>query len=255
MYVDLHIHTDFSDGKINIDSFMSKLCSNYDVIAFTDHEHIFNPYEYKNNGLTKYLSGVEICCNHNGKYIEILGYNFDVQNSQIIQLVNDIKNLRVSIIKKILSDNGFNITDLPYNPFRINVPLPAHINRNEFWHKYNDVYKEYCHSVPAYEVIDAIISANGIPVLAHPMESLCGFNECEVERFVISLGIKTVEMITPKHSKSDIMHLSNIISRNQLYASIGSDSHQEVMKKIDYKYDINERQYEWIQDIVNKEIV
>lgn len=252
MCVDLHIHTKCSDGKIDIEDSIPNLYSNYNLIAFTDHENIFDPSKYHINGSTKYLSGVEICCNHNGQYIEILGYDFNAQNKEMIEIVNKVKKLRVSIIKKILNRNGFNIQNLPKNPFRFNVPLPEYIDSKDFWRKNNIEYKEQCHSVPASTIISAIVNAQGIPVLAHPMESLAGFSAQSVEQFILSLGIDIVELITPKHSKEDVALIGDIISRNCFYASIGSDSHQERLKKIVHPYNINEKQYEWIRNIINE---
>lgn len=250
MQVDLHVHTNLSDGKINIENTMPTLYAEYDIIAFTDHENIFDPFLYSTNGSTKYLSGVEICCNHNGQNIEILGYNFDTKNKELVELVKKVRNLRISVIKEIMDENGFKTENLPENPFRINVPLPEYINSNDFWKKYNVKYKKQCHSIPALYVIDTIIQAHGIPVLAHPMESLIGLGEKDIEQFILSLAVGTVELITPKHSKKDISLINDIIVRNHLFASIGSDSHQASLRDVGHVYDLSEKQYEWILDMI-----
>lgn len=254
MHIDLHIHTKYSDGKIDIEDSFHHLYSKYKLISFTDHENIFDPSKYYVNSSTKYLSGVEICCNHMGQNIEILGYNFNVHNKEMIEIVNKVKNLRVSIIKEILMRNGFMVQNLPENPFRINVPLPEYIDSKAFWEKNNYEYKEQCHSVPASTIISAIVNARGIPVLAHPMESLASFSAKSVERFILSLGIDTVELITPKHSKEDVALIGDIISRNHLYASVGSDSHQARLNNIVHPYNISEKQYAWIQNIIKETI-
>lgn len=253
MFIDLHIHTNCSDGEIDLKNSIPTLYSNYKLVSFTDHENIFDPSKIPTSSETKFLSGVEICCNHNGQYIEILGYNFDPHNEEMIEIVNKVKELRISIIMKILKRNGFEIQNLPKNPFRINVPLPEYIDSKEFWRKNNIEYKESCHSISASAIINAIVNAQGIPVLAHPMESLSGFGAKNVEQFILSLGLDTVELITPKHSQEDIALISDIISRNHLYASIGSDSHQARLKDIIYPYNISEEPYEWIRNILEKE--
>lgn len=250
MLVDLHIHSKLSDGKIDIHSAIPLLFSNYSIVSFSDHENIFNPTDFNVVGTTKFISGVEICCNHNGKNIEILGYGFDVHNHEIINVIKTVKELRVSIIRDILSKNGFLSNQLPTNPFRINVSLPQNINAKEFWNKYNEEYKNKCHSVSADKVISAIIDAGGIPVLAHPMESLIGLSPQKVEQFILSLKINTIELLTPKHSLSDINLINDIIARNKFSASIGSDSHHEQLTELSYSYDLNDNKFKWIQNLL-----
>lgn len=249
--IDLHIHTIHSDGELNVSSNDSFMLSNYSLVAITDHENIFDPAEFRIRNSAKFISGVEICCNYEGQPIEILGYNFDAKNTGLVNLVDRIKELRINAIRKILNTNGIRINNLPVNPFRINVQLPDGVDTRKFWQQHNFEYRAICHSVPATDVISAIIAAGGIPVLAHPMESLTNKSENDIERFILSMGIRTVELITPKHSKEDVVLLRRIIDRNNLAGSIGSDSHKSVLTKISHEYSINEQIFEWIRDLVS----
>lgn len=133
----------------------------------------------------------------------------------------------------------------------MNVAIPKNVNTRDFWMQNNLEYKYICHSIPATQVISAIVSAHDIPVLAHPMESLSSKNENVVEMFILSLGICTVELITPKHTNQDIKLIRNIINRNDLSGSIGSDSHKSVLTEIPYEYDIHEKPFEWIRNLAN----
>lgn len=250
MRIDLHIHTKNSDGELDIQKAIPSLFSSYALVAFTDHENIFNPNDFPANNSTTYISGVEICCRHEGYNIEVLGYDFDVTNDAIVALVNKIRKLRISIINNIFERNGFFAEDSLVNPFRINIPLPNSVERRTFWKQYEAEYISMCHSIPAIDVIETIIAANGVPVLAHPMESLVGTEENDVEKFILSLGLNTVELITPKHSVKDITLIRNIIKKNDLSGSIGSDSHQAELTKIPHGYDINERCFKWIYELI-----
>ena len=248
MQVDLHIHTRFSDGEITIFPDIASTFKGYGLISFTDHEHIFDPSSIIASDYVRFISGVEICCHHKESNIEILGYNFDATNDEIVTLVDRIKNLRICAIKKILQKNGFSSDSLPQNPFRINVALPDEVNRSEFWQYHNFEYKKICHSVSSDEVIKAIGAAGGVPVFAHPMESLVGKSAKEVEDFILSLNLNTIELITPKHRLTDYLLIKDIIDRNHLSASIGSDSHKLKLARIPYEYDLNERPFEWIRN-------
>lgn len=248
MQIDMHIHTKFSDGEIDISRSIPPLFSKYSMVSFTDHENIFDPTEYPRSDVTKFISGVEISCNHNGFFIEILGYNFDANHDAIVELVNKVKKLRVNTIKEILSENRILAEKLPDNPFRLNTSLPKHIVPHEFWNQNNNKYRSRCHSVPAKDVIKTILDAGGTPVLAHPMASLSG-REVDIEQFILSLNIDTIELVTPKHTFEQIAILQKIILQNSLSASIGSDSHEKYLNRILYPYNTHIRQYDWLNKI------
>lgn len=93
--------------KIRIKINDLSLLTDYGLVAFTDHEHIFDPNFLNLKDSVHIISGVEICCRHKGQNIEILGYIFDAKNNELVELVNDIKELRITAIKKILNRNGF----------------------------------------------------------------------------------------------------------------------------------------------------
>jgi len=154
MRVDLHIHTKYSDGEIDILEAVPSLFTDYDLVAFTDHEYIFDPNDLSAATPKKFISGVEICCQHEGESIEIIGYDFDTKNTGIIKIIDEIKALRVKIIKDIFDRNGFTTEKLPANPFRINVTLPSGVNRFDFWKLYNSEYRTNCHTMSAACVID-----------------------------------------------------------------------------------------------------
>lgn len=249
MKIDLHIHTVFSDGKINIAEESNDFFSNYNLISITDHEHIFNPQDYDFSGV-RLISGVEICCNHCGVNIEILGYRFNPNDDHIRKTVQKVKDLRIAALKSLFAQNDFNNVSLTENPFRCNTALPHGIDSTAFWSANNKQYKQFCHATPASDVIAAIAHSGGIPVFAHPMESLRGMEEHLVSRFILSLGIETVEVFTPKHSDDDVKMLTNIILSNHLSASIGSDSHGFALRDVRHRYNIMEPYFEWLNQLM-----
>ena len=252
MKIDLHIHTKYSDGEFVLHQDALALFSDYELISFADHEHIFDPMQFNHYNSRKFISGVELSCNHKGQNIEILGYNFDPHNVELNSIVNKIRGLRISFIRWIFEKNSIEVKDFPFNPFRINTSLPEWIDKREFWQRYNVEYKSICHSISAQDVIEAIVSAGGIPVLAHPLESLVGSNENELEQFIKSLDVRTIELITPKHCSKDIRVVKNIIERNKLQASIGSDSHKTTLTRISHEYNINDDAYKWIKKLIQQ---
>lgn len=162
---DLHIHSSLSDGILDIQETINNSFDGLDVVSFCDHELIFDPTKYvKRNNYIKLISGVELSCNINGIAIEILGYNFDTNNKEFIELVRKIRNLRNSLLISILEDEKIDAYDLPYNIFRKDIKkyfIQKYGDYDSSWKKYNKEYKKICHSVSAEVVIENIRIAGG----------------------------------------------------------------------------------------------
>jgi len=73
----------------------------------------------------------------------------------------------------------------------------------------------------AKEAVDAILKANGIPVLAHPSVIR---NDDMVQR-LIKCGIKGIEVYHSKHSKNDSAKYEKIAKDYNILAVGGSDCH------------------------------
>jgi len=250
--IDLHIHTTFSDGKLDlIDSQKCELAE-YKILSFTDHEYIFDPDEYEFiNSKARFVSGVEICCNIDGIYIELLGYNFNAKHPQIQEIVSSARNLRINVYKDILQKNKINIEKIPQNPFRKDINIICkNIDKVSFWEKHNAEYKNVCYSIDYRDVINGIQKAGGTVVLAHPMESFKDKHEKDVENLIKKMEINTIEMITLKHNINDVVLIGRIIDKYNLQASIGSDTHTiDILPQI-YKYNILDRKFQWLNDLL-----
>lgn len=151
---DLHIHTNRSDGVIDINAFISNGFSDMRVISFCDHEIIFDPQKYVNaNEKVKYISGAEICCNISGIPIELLAYRFNPVNSELYYLIDSIKKIRNDFFKNVMKIEDFAIDDLiTDNIFRMHIKNHFIDKYGSFelgWRKYSRHYVEQCHSVSA----------------------------------------------------------------------------------------------------------
>lgn len=253
---DLHIHSKLSDGIIDIqDVINDSTIKNLSVVSFTDHEKIFNPLEYSFDSLsTTFISGVELCCNIDGIPIEILGYNFNPQNHYLNKLVNKIRDMRKMFILNVLETEKMEITeDLPKNVFRKDIKKYFVTKYGDFssgWEKYKKVYSKTCHSIDANNLIYHIKQAGGIPVLAHPMESFKNVDEKRIEKIICSLDLDIIEMVTPKHTMNDMQLLKNIIDRNNLSASVGSDTHGRYIGNCNVNnIDLTTQEFAWIKQL------
>src|SRR5690554_3434070 len=94
--IDLHVHSKFSDGTDSIDDILKIVKEkNIPTIALTDHDTTYGVVEIKEKAKLNNINvipAVEISSVSNGHIIHILGYNIDVLNSQLQDLLSVISN-------------------------------------------------------------------------------------------------------------------------------------------------------------------
>jgi predicted metal-dependent phosphoesterase TrpH len=85
--INLHIHSNFSDGIENFDSLVEQAKSlNMKHIAITDHNCILGhkKTKYKNDPIL--ITGVEFDCFYKMSLLHILGYGIDINNEKLNSL-------------------------------------------------------------------------------------------------------------------------------------------------------------------------
>ncbi len=106
MKIDLHLHTNFSDGIFSPEELLDMANSNnYDVIAITDHDTLDGyreAMEITPKGNCKVLSGIEISSVHNKRDVHILAYDIDITNEELDELLTSIQKSRLIRAKKSL---------------------------------------------------------------------------------------------------------------------------------------------------------
>ncbi len=114
MRIDLHIHSNASDGKFTADQiFKEAKARKLDLISITDHDSIGSQARAvelaAENGI-EYLMGIElnVTFSHtnykNGKeiYLDFLGYQFDYTNRALIEKLEQLRAYREQRARKIL---------------------------------------------------------------------------------------------------------------------------------------------------------
>ena len=85
--INLHIHSNFSDGEEDFDSLVEQAKNlNMKYIAITDHNCVLGHKQtkYKNDSIL--ITGVEFDCFYKMSLLHILGYGIDVENEKINML-------------------------------------------------------------------------------------------------------------------------------------------------------------------------
>ncbi len=103
---DLHIHTNFSDGKLKPSDIIELAKkNNLGVISVTDHDNIEGSQAMlKYNGTygIEIIPGIELSADFHGKEIHLLGYFLNFKNVALTEHLKLIKNLRIRRVDKMI---------------------------------------------------------------------------------------------------------------------------------------------------------
>ena len=262
--IDLHIHSNLSDGELSPKEIIDRAVNNgVSVIAIADHDttlayndDLFN-YAKENN--VKLITAVEISTKYKGIGIHVLGYNFDINNKRFTDKLYSIRNAR----HIYLHDVAAKLKELSYiidvdSLDKIDAVTKAHIALNIIENENNNklllktfgyipdkgefietIMNEGC---PAYveketispkEASDLIREAGGKVVLAHPVcyKYEDGLTDEEILNLVNDMkadGIESNYIYIDKNNNkiNEINHWNAFAKQYNLITTIGSDFHK-----------------------------
>ncbi len=249
---DLHMHTSYSDGSDSVCELLDKiLATAIHTFSITDHDSILGNNEMieliKTQGINiNYIPGVELSCVSPKGKCHILGYNYDNTNIDLLNLLDNVKNLRrnnldkrIDFLKEVYSI-AFDKEEIDWL-YSLNNAGKPHLARLLIKKGYATTVSEAitryllaCDTVSAKieasKAIKTIIGAGGIPVWAHPLggegekrTSLEDFNSLFNE--LLSLGIKGLECYYSRYTYEEIDFLKETAASNGLITTGGSDYH------------------------------
>jgi predicted metal-dependent phosphoesterase TrpH len=244
-YIDLHIHTNFSDGSLTPEEVVDiSIKRGLKVISITDHDNIEGVnsiiskiHQYDN---IKIIPGVEISAEYEKAIegeIHILGYFINLKSKSLSEKLNyyrqERKKRALQIIEKF-NRIGINIDTsmLDSNNSIGRLHIAKYLVKNGFTKNIKEAFRKYLgYNCPCYvkknmftveEAIRTIVEANGLPVLAHPMIS---FSNIELIENVLKKGMVGIEVWHTKHTSSDINMLYSYAKERKLIITGGSDCH------------------------------
>ncbi len=242
--VDLHMHSCYSDGKLNPNQLID-LCAKAEmpIISITDHDNVNGIEEaiaYGNQKGIQVIPGVEVSTDFEGIEVHLLGYFFDYNNTHLKDFLNDIRLMRrkrneliVSKLNEMGSKISFvSIESKVSSQTTIGRPHIANeLNEEGFVNSYYDAFIKYIgDGKPAYvkktnpdirEAVEQISDAGGLSFIAHPGKAL---RDDTLIR-LINKGIDGLEVIHPSHSDDDIEYFTGIAAEYFLLICGGSDFH------------------------------
>lgn len=248
--IDLHIHTNYSDGTDSPDEIFKKAEKiGLKQIAITDHNTLDGAVkgaEICKNYSVDYIIGTELSCQYKDKNVHLLGY-FNPSSTDFNEVISFIKlgkKDRVRQHKQIiesLNELGFKITYdelLEYHPAdnRNRVHICELLIKKGYMNTVSEIFDNYLqkgkpcfvkhNSPPLEEGIKAIHKCGGVAVIAHFFE----YKKDNFEDFFGDLidEIDGIECYHSKHTPVQTAMLEEIARRNNLLITGGSDYHGTV---------------------------
>jgi 3',5'-nucleoside bisphosphate phosphatase len=242
-YVDLHIHTTFSDGSSSVKEVMEIAASRgLKAVSITDHDCV-DAYPLASQigaelGI-EVIPGVELSSEKSGTDIHILGYYIDIENTSFNAKLQEMKDARYVRAEKIVANLNKQGIDLRFEtvlsiagPGAIGRPhIAAAMLKEELVYSFREAFEKFNgYGMPAYveklkmhpkEVFDLIKNAGGIPVLAHP-----GVTKVDerIPEFVQD-GLLGIEAYHTEHPGASERHYLRIAKKHKLAFTGGSDFH------------------------------
>lgn len=243
---DMHTHTVNSDGTLTVEEIFEKARKiGVSGIAITDHDSIDGWKEaekYSKKYGVEFIPGVEFSCSFQGKEIHLLGYYFkltEILKNRFEKLKKARDERNQKIIKK-LNDLGLKISLEDVKAEAKGVVSRAHIAnvmlKKGYCYTKGEIFSQYLGSKGAayvekkdsepIEIIKEIKKSGGVVILAHP--KLITESKEELKKIIDlfkSAGLDGLELDYPLHSSEDKEFFKDIILKEKLLYSGGSDFH------------------------------
>jgi len=244
--VDLHSHSYYSDGTLSPKSLIELAeQKGVEIFSITDHDNVDAYHEIKiiQTKLT-IIPGIEFSTSWNKIGVHIVGLNVDTQSEFLLRAIEYQKNTRLKraelIAKKLEKYGLFGAIEKITKKVNINQigrPNFANLMIEEGIAKdWNHAFKKYLGAgkvgdvkngwLDFKQVLAAIISSGGIPVLAHPL--YYKLTNSKLKRLIqdfISNGGEAMEVINGFQNPQKTNYLKELCLSFDLKASLGSDFH------------------------------
>lgn len=245
--IDMHIHTNLSDGDLKIEEIIKKAKENNCFkIAITDHEIIKDYKKISMNNNIDIINGCEF--NTSEKGMHILGYgilDLDYIKYNIDNLHKENEEVSFKLIDKLIH-LGFDISSdkikqqlllegIEYDYLDKRHIVKYLINKG-YTKSVGDTYKYLIgrgtdlylplKKISSKMIIDMIHKSGGTAVLAHP-STLC-LNEKELLEKVKELvlyGLEGIEVFNPVMDDKDLIISKKISKELNIIQTLGSDFH------------------------------
>lgn len=254
--VDLHVHSNKSDGSFSPEELVSyALEKGLSAFALSDHDTTEGieaaVTAAKGTGL-EVIPAIEFSTEYEGKDIHILGLYIDYQGKEFkkyLKEFQDSRDLRNRKMCKKLTEHGIPVTyEELCGYFPGSVLTRAHYARY-MWEKgwiksMSEAFDRYIgdhapcflprEKVTPMQAVKLILEAGGVPILAHPV--LYHFSDARLDRLAAQLkeaGLAGIEAIYSTYTASEERQMRKLADKYGLLISGGSDFHGTTKPNLD----------------------
>lgn len=246
MKIDLHCHSDASDGIRSPDLLYEiAKSSNLSVLSLTDHDTTEGAKkilelskEDKPNSKPLFIPGIELSTLYKGENIHILGYFKDDtflgdEFEEILKNFRDRRDTRgLEMIRRLKEyyNIEIDINDLDLkNGSSLGRPHLAQLIKEKYQVPFDEVFKKYLgkHTkafIPSSKIdtssgIELLKKMGAIVIMAHPGEYKLSLEE------LAAFPFDGFECYYPKHTEEYAKVLTDFCKANNLLITCGSDDH------------------------------
>lgn len=246
--IDLHTHSNCSDGALSPTELVALAAARgVQLLALTDHDTLAGLAQARSacqaRGV-RFLPGVELSCQWQGREIHIVGLNVDAQDAALTAHCREMGRLRRARIEQMaqrLDALGLPGTELAATALRAASPTRSHLARalqaRGLAPSVQQAFERYlAPGRPAYvpapwppldAALEGIRTAGGLAVLAHPHRyGLTAARLAELAGQFRALGGAGVEVSLAGMSAAGSAGAAALARRFDLAGSIGSDFHE-----------------------------
>lgn len=246
--VDLHVHSDKSDGSMSpaelVDLALEKGLS---AFALTDHDTtagLSEAISYAAGKNMEVIPGIEFSTEYMGKAVHILGLFIDYENPAFARQIQAFVDSRIMRNRKMCANLQEAGIDISYEKLTAAFPgsviTRGHYARYLLEHGYvksmPEAFDRYVgdrckYFVPREKVtpeqaVRLILDAKGLPVLAHP--TLYHMGKDALQKLVTRLkdaGLIGIEAVYSTYNAGEEREMRQLAEHNGLLISGGSDFH------------------------------
>lgn len=252
-YIDLHVHSNCSDGTFTPEELVELATDNYLVaFALTDHDTVSGVSRAVSAAQGKKIEvipGVELSCEYQiapgrKKEIHILGYNIDYTQPELLHTLEAVAGERDTRNRKMcenLSNAGYpidyeSLTERFGNTILTRAHFARFLMEKGAIPSIDSAFKKILAQDGPYFVmrkylspkdgIELIKKAGGIPVLAHPL--LYKMSVTELHNLITELkdyGLKGIEAMYSRNHGNDEAFVRKLAKDFDLIITGGTDFH------------------------------
>ena len=242
-WVDLHVHTNFSDGLLSPTQVVQKAKEiGLKAIGIVDHDTIDGIAEAEETGAelgVEIVPGVELSSQFEGRDVHIIGFYFDPVHPRLMEYLERFQQERYKRAAKMirnLNQLGVRLTmdevEGRARGHSIGRPHLAEVlmekgyveTFQEAFQRYigygSEAYEEK-YKIGPEEAIGLLSEAKGLSFLAHPGYGITDETICQF----VKAGLDGMEIIHPKLNQTRTQHLHKVAKQHGLLVSGGSDCH------------------------------